>query len=264
MARFRAGTLAIAMMRLLALLLVLAAMGLGAAALSSGLAAALPEASATPVAQIASNSKAEVVHRSPHSESVRYVAAREFPLSCRVLAATKDSMALWGTADGGQSWSSCGKMTNDPRESERVRRTIRVERDGLYGFIAQAMTNGNGGESRPPQSGEEPQFWVRVDTTPPRVEWTSVEVQSTSEGSSRRLVLAWQASDAAIALRPVTIRVATDAEGPWTTLAAGLPAQGRYVWPLDSRSPRVMFLRVEARDLAGNKGHSNWPHSITP
>ena len=44
------------------------------------------------------------------------------------------------------------------------------------------------------------------------------------------------------------------AAGPWTPIASDLENTGSYNWRLDNRVPAQVFLRLEARDEAGNSG----------
>jgi hypothetical protein len=51
---------------------------------------------------------------------------------------------------------------------------------------------------------------------------------------------------------PISIVFSDNPDGPYTTLAAGLPNTGQYFWTVDPRTPRQLYLRIEVRDEAGN------------
>ena len=51
--------------------------------------------------------------------------------------------------------------------------------------------------------------------------------------------------------------------GPWSPIAAELDASGSFAWRLDNRVPERVFLRVEARDEAGNVGVYETPDPIS-
>lgn len=68
---------------------------------------------------------------------------------------------LYGTRDGGRTWARLGE--------DRDRRspyTVEMPAEGIYGFRI-AVAGHNGLASRPPQPGEPPELWVRVDFNQP-------------------------------------------------------------------------------------------------
>ena len=67
-----------------------------------------------------------------------------------------------------------------------------------------------------------------------------------------KLDIRWEADDANLTSRPVTLAIGDRPEGPFTPIAAGLPNSGQYYWDFDPRSPRLIYLRLEVRDEAGN------------
>jgi hypothetical protein len=128
---------------------------------------------------------------------------------------------------------------------------VEVKDEGTYGFTLVAR-NGNGLGKAPPQPGDLPQVWVSVDTTPPAVTLSGVELNLTSKTPS--LIVRWTAKDKNFGPRPVTLSFAPAAEGPWTLLAGNVENTGRYEWPLSSALPATMYVRVQAADLNGNVG----------
>ena len=93
---------------------------------------------------------------------------------------------LWGTLDGGRTWSSFGvpKQIKSPL-------LVGVQQEGLYGFRV-AVENGAGYWSGKPRPGDPPDVWVGVDLTKPSVHIRdvrpssppSVPVRTTSEADS--------------------------------------------------------------------------------
>jgi len=67
-----------------------------------------------------------------------------------------------------------------------------------------------------------------------------------------KLDIRWQADDAHLGSRPITLLVGERPDGPFTVIAAGLPNTGQYWWDPQPRLPRQLFLRLEVRDEAGN------------
>jgi hypothetical protein len=72
-------------------------------------------------------------------------------------------------------------------------------------------------------------------------------------------VLTWTARDDNLAPNPITLQWAERKGGTWHTVAANLPNSGRHVWTLPSNLPDRVYLRVIARDTAGNEGVAETP-----
>jgi hypothetical protein len=162
---------------------------------------------------------------------------------------------LWGTRDGGRTWSSYG-TDNDNRSPIRAV----VEGEGVYGFTI-VVQSGSGVSGLPPRSGDQPQVWIAVDLTKPVVQSTGIRPGDGPH--SGELLIGWDARDASLADRPITILYSDRPGGPWTIIAAGLDNNGQFAWRPDSRIPDQVFLRIEARDEAGNVGAFETPQSIT-
>jgi hypothetical protein len=136
---------------------------------------------------------------------------------------------------------------------------VEVKDEGTYGFTLVAR-NGNGLGKAPPQPGDLPQVWVSVDTTPPAVALSGVELSLTSKTPT--LIVRWSAKDRNFGPRPVTLSFASSADGPWTLLAGSVENTGRYDWPLSSALPATMYVRVQATDLHGNVGFAQTENPI--
>jgi hypothetical protein len=185
--------------------------------------------------------------RLPAGERVRMVNARSFQLEYDVESVGPwgiRRVELWGTRDGGQSWTSYGIDADN-----RSPLAAHIDGEGLYGFriVVQA---GNGMVEPAPRPGDRPEIWVLVDQTRPVCRITHCQ-----QGAGDRvaeMTIGWEASDARLAERPVTLLFSEQPAGPWSTIAAGLENTGRYVWQLDGRVPDRIYLRLEVRDAAGN------------
>ena len=64
----------------------------------------------------------------------------------------------------------------------------------------------------------------------------------------------YSCEEAHLMKRPIALSFSDSVDGPWTTIAAGLRNEGEYVWPGDPELPRQIFLRIDAKDNAGNVG----------
>lgn len=151
---------------------------------------------------------------------------------------------LWGTRDGGQTWSSFGVD-----EDGRSPMLVNVDGEGLYGFRV-VVTTGAGVEGAVPTSGDLPDVWVGVDLTKPSGNLVSAEQGAGDEAG--HMVISWQAGDERLAARPISLRMSESPDGPWHTIASGLENTGRYLWRVDQRVPAKIYLRLEVRDDAGN------------
>ena len=67
-----------------------------------------------------------------------------------------------------------------------------------------------------------------------------------------KLIINWQAFDQLLASHPIRLAYSPSIRGPWTTIAKSLKNTGRYVWKVPSHVPERVYLRIEARDQAGN------------
>jgi len=161
---------------------------------------------------------------------------------------------LWGTRDGGQSWTRFA-VDEDGRSPIKVN----LDEEGLYGFrIVVSSGVGLGGE--PPASGEQPEIWVEVDLTPPRARLISAEPGRGAEAA--HLIISWQADDRRLAPRPITLLYSESSSGPWLPLVGGLENTGRYAWPINPRVPPRVYLRLEVRDAASNMAADELPEPV--
>ncbi|MCO6457335.1 MAG: hypothetical protein J5I93_18710, partial [Pirellulaceae bacterium] len=185
----------------------------------------------------------------PPGERPRLTNSRRFGLEYDVDAVGPQGVAsveLWTTTDGGQTWSLWGQ------DADRVSPfDVEVDAEGIYGFRVVIVGN-SGLAGRAPRSGDLADIWVAVDATAPQGRLTSASYGQGAEAG--HLLIQWEADDDWLAPRPITLLFSDQLDGPWTTLASGLPNDGRYAWKADPRVPRKIYLRMEVRDEAGNVG----------
>jgi len=160
---------------------------------------------------------------------------------------------LWYTRDG-KDW-----RRHESAPETKPPYLIEVQEEGLYGFTLLAK-NGIGLSKEPPHRGDLPQVWVEVDLTKPTVALT--DVKPVLRDQEPMLNIQWKASDKNLASQPITISYAEKANGPWRPIGSNLDNSGQYQWPLRSGSPATMYVRVEAKDLAGNVGIAQTPTPV--
>lgn len=187
----------------------------------------------------------------------RMVNSRVFELDYAVDSVGPSGIArveLWGTRDSGHTWKSYGVD-----EDKRSPFLVHLDDEGLYGFCV-AIRSGAGLGGEPPSGGSTPDLWIEVDRTPAEVRILSAEqVPGKPAGE---ILVRWEAHDRAMALQAVSLLYSATPGGPWTPLAANLENSGQYTWSVDPGVPGQVYLRIEARDAAGNLGSFELPQPI--
>lgn len=151
---------------------------------------------------------------------------------------------IWGTRDNGKTWQSYG-VDPDNRSPFRVT----VDAAGVCGFRI-LVDGANSAGAMPPQSGDQPELTVQVDLQPPAAELLAAEL---GQGDlAGHLLVRWTASDSNLETRPIALFYSSYPNGPWSTIASGLENSGSYTWRIERHVPGRFFLRLEARDTAGN------------
>ncbi len=157
--------------------------------------------------------------------------------------------------DGGQ-WFRYG---GDPDAKSPF--NVETPRDGIYGFAIR-VKSGTGLSNPPPQVGEKPSMVVVVDQTAPEVVLRGAEQGSGSNLMKVRVM--WETTDNHPADRPIALSYATDPNGIWEPISGWIEDTGEYIWALAPNTPTRVYLRVTARDAAGNlsKAESEQPLMI--
>ena len=185
--------------------------------------------------------------QTPNGQRPRLTNSRRFSLEYDVETVGPEGLQaveLWGTTDGGRSWVKWGA---DPDKQSPF--DVEVNSEAIYGFRI-VIVGRNGLATSSPRPGEAADIWVGVDLTRPAARLTRAAYgQGAAAG---KLDIRWEASDANLGSRPITLSLGERADGPFAPLAAGLPNSGQYLWEFDPRSPRQIYLRLEVRDEAGN------------
>jgi hypothetical protein len=183
----------------------------------------------------------------PPGERPRMTSSTRFNLAYSVDAAGPmglEKVELWVTRNGGRDWNLWG--LDEDMESPFL---VEVEDEGAYGFRV-VLVSKNGLASQTPRSGDLADLWVGIDTTDPVAEITTAAYGE--GGHAGNLDIQWTATDDHFGQRPITFSFSEKRDGPWTTIASGLPNSGQYYWRVDSSVPDKFYLRLEARDEAGN------------
>ena len=111
-----------------------------------------------------------------------------------------------------------------------------------------------------PKSGEEPELVVSVDLQPPVAELLAAEP---GEGNlTDHMRIRWKAEDENLEPRPIGLFYSSFPNGPWSTVATGLENTGSYVWRIERHVPNRFYLKLEARDTAGNVAAFQTPEPL--
>ncbi len=185
----------------------------------------------------------------PPGEQPRVTNSRRLHLEYDVASVGAEGVAkveLWSTRDGGRSWRPWGL---DPdRESPML---VALEDDGVFGFRI-VITAGNGLAGATPQSGEPADLWVDIDSTTPTGRITTAKYgRQTLAG---KLVIQWEAADLHLTDRPISLYHRSQDQDRWTPIVKGAANSGEFIWAVGSHIPKLVFLRLEIRDKAGNVG----------
>lgn len=160
---------------------------------------------------------------------------------------------LWMTQDDGRSWR---KFAEDSDLKPPL--TVDLPGEGIYGFCLVVQSKAGLGK-RGPTPGDAPEMRIEVDTTTPAARLYAPEPDAKRANS---LVISWTATDRNLTANPITLQWAEKLGGMWETIGADLPNSGRYTWQLPSTLPYKVYLRLIARDLAGNACVAETPEPV--
>ncbi len=155
---------------------------------------------------------------------------------------------LYITTNDGQKWYRYG---NDA--DRRSPFQVNVPSDGEYGFSIR-VRSGVGLSAAPPRLGEPPAMKVIVDRTAPQIKLLPVE-QGEASGSNT-INIRWNVADAHLAENPISLAYSATPNGPWEPVAGRQPNTGSYAWTVGAGVPNQVYLRLTARDQAGNASQS--------
>jgi hypothetical protein len=163
------------------------------------------------------------------------------------------SVELYLTEDDGRTWR---RYAEDPDLVSPINATLPGE--GVFGLRLVVASKAGLGK-KPPQPGDLPQMRIEVDTTPPVVKLFYPQADAHRRDT---LILTWTASDKNLASNPITLQWAERPDGLWNTIASELPNSGRYTWQLSAGLPYRVYMRITARDSAGNTGVDETPEPV--
>lgn len=181
------------------------------------------------------------------NQAYRIVNTKQFQIGYKIQdvgPSGVSSVDLFITEDNGAHWFRYGAD-----EDQQSPFFVEVPREGTFGFSI-GVKSGAGLASDPPQAGDRPAIIVVVDQAPPQIEMLPLE-----QGRGRdanKLLIQWRLSEAHPADKAISLSFAANRQGPWQPITGWTEDTGRYVWTVGPGMPSKFFLRLEARDAAGN------------
>jgi hypothetical protein len=159
----------------------------------------------------------------------------------------------YATRDLGRTWQRVGEDAG-----RRGPVDFELPEDGLYGIALVTSTANQPGS--PPTPGDNPDWFVEIDTTKPTVMLHGAQLGLGDEAGT--MTISWSARDKNLVPDSVELSYATTPEGPWQSFAKGQRAEGQYRWSVPREAGGKAYLRVEASDRAGNVGRADSPEPV--
>lgn len=164
------------------------------------------------------------------------------------------AVELFVTQNNGQKWFKYGD--DQDKQSPFV---VEVPEDGLYGFAIR-VRSGAGLADDPPQTGEEPSVVIVVDRTPPQVQL--LPMQQGAGGQMNKITISWRMADDNPSDKPISLAYSANPNGPWEPICGWQPDTGNYVWNVGQGVPSRLYVRLVARDAAGNHSFVDTPQPL--
>ncbi len=201
---------------------------------------------AAPASQSTRTSLSEALHVRDRTVAIDFDVDRRGPSGVK-------KIEMYYTQDDGQNWVKYSESlnTNPPLQLDLPKA------DGLYGFCM-VLYSGVGQSEGPPQRGDPPHFRLLVDRTLPQV---AMYAPVLDPNQPNALLLRYKANDANLVPDSVALFWRAQTNQPWQPIspAARHPAaQADGViecsWTITPEIPNNVYLKVTARDQAGNVG----------
>jgi hypothetical protein len=161
---------------------------------------------------------------------------------------------LYITQDAGRKWYRYGEDADRTSPME-----VQVPQDGEYGFAVR-VRSGAGLGYEPPTPGEPPSILVVVDQTAPTLEL--LPVQQGQGPALNQVQIRWRTSDAHPSDKPISLYYAPTPQGPWELISGWRADTGSFAWQVGPGAPAQFYVRVLARDAAGNITKAETPQPI--
>lgn len=189
---------------------------------------------------------------------IQYVRDRQVPVDFEIERKGPSGikkMETYITPDEGQTWF---KWSESAESASPLQLTL-PEKDGVYGF-RMVVYSGVMQSDGPPKAGAAPDLRIQVDRQPPQVEWYPPMLDA---NLANALTLRFSVQDAHLDANSITLQWSRQPDGGWQNIplsnlrpsnVPGYTALKECTWLLPADIPDSVYLRLTARDLAGNVG----------
>lgn len=188
----------------------------------------------------------------------RVVTSRRFQIGYEVEEVGPSGIGaieLFITENNGRKWWKYGDDADQKSPFD-----VEVPRDGVFGFAIR-VSSLSGPAMDPPQPGEAPAIAVAVDQTAPVVEL--LPVQQGHGANVNRLTIRWKVTEENPSEKPISIYYSAGLNGPWEPISGWKDEpNGTFEWATGPGVPTRFYIRVAARDVAGNVGKAETPTPI--
>jgi hypothetical protein len=191
------------------------------------------------------------------TDGYRVVRTRKFNVDYRiddVGPSGVGSVEMYVTQNNGEKWYRYG-VDKDRRSPFEVE----VPGDGIFGF-SMRVVSGAGLTDDPPRPGDRPEIVVVADSSPPVVRL--FPLQQGTGPNANKILITWQASDQKLAERPVSLLYSANPNGPWEPISGWTSNTGKFVWSVNPSVPTRLYVRLMARDAAGNMQQVDTPQPV--
>lgn len=189
--------------------------------------------------------------------SIRSVRSRQLKIGYQLDDIGPSGVAtvdLYITEDGGRKWFHYGNDADRQSPFE-----VTVPADGTYGFCIRVQ-NGLGVVADPPQPGDAPDIRISVDQAAPVAQL--LPLRQGQGVNNNQVLIEWSVQDDLLADQPVALTFAESPTGPWRPITGWTENSGRHVWTITEPLKQRVYIRLEARDAAGNSSIAQAEHPL--
>ncbi len=179
--------------------------------------------------------------------AIRSVRSRTFKIGYQLDDVGPSGVAnvdLYITEDGGRKWFHYG---NDPDRQSPF--DVTVPADGTYGFAIRVQ-NGLGVVADPPQPSDAPEIRISIDQSAPVAQL--LPLRQGQGSNNNQVLIEWSVQDELLADQPIALTFAESPNGPWRPITGWTENTGRHIWTINEPLKQRVYIRLEARDAAGN------------
>lgn len=190
----------------------------------------------------------------PQKPKLRYINQPRVAVSFEVTNRGSSGVSaseLWATREN-QSWRCIARKEGDASPI-----AANLTEEGVY-HLKMVFVAGSGRSSGVPSAGDEPEEWVVLDTTLPQVSLFGVKAVPNKAGW---ISIHCQAIDAHLEEKPLKLEWSADNQR-WQPITDWIQNTGAIDWQPPEGAPPRIYLKLTARDKAGNEAECRTPKPV--